>query len=74
MKPQHLMSILNYLQIGLSIFAITQFPGWVRGDYLSDDYILGIPLWVPVGIAVFGSLIGGVWWTIKRYKETKTWF
>jgi hypothetical protein len=71
---RHLMSALNYLQIAFSIFAVTQFPGWIKGGYLADDYIPGLPLWVPVGIATFGSLIGGIWWTISRYKRTKKWW
>lgn len=71
---RNLMAVLNYLQIAFSIFASTQFPGWVRDGYLADDYIPGIPLWIPVGIATFGSLIGGIWWTIKKYKDTGSWW
>jgi hypothetical protein len=71
---RNLFGILNYAQIAFSIFAATQFPGWIRDGYLSDDYIPGIPLWIPVGIAVFGSLIGGIWWTIKKHKDTGSWW
>jgi hypothetical protein len=75
-------SVLNYLQIGFSIFATTQFPGWISGGYLSDcfvgpvDWLWGfcIPLWLPVGFAVFGSLIGGLLWTWVRKKNTGNWF
>lgn len=71
---RNIISILNYTQIVFSIIASANFPGWVRDGYLSDDYIPGIPLWVPVGIATFGSLILGIWWTIQRYKETRSWW
>ena len=71
-------AILNYAQIAFSIFAATQFPGWVRDGYLSDCYFnIGnfcFPLWIPVAIATFGSLIGGVWWTISKYKRTGSWW
>jgi hypothetical protein len=71
---RNLISLLNYAQIVFSIFAATQFPGWLRDGYLSDNYSpiesIYIPLWLPVGIATFGSLIAGIWWTIRRYKDT----
>lgn len=71
---RNLFGIFNYAQIAFSIFAAIKFPGWIRDGYLSDDYISGIPLWIPVGIAVFGSLIGGIWWTISKYKDTGSWW
>ena len=75
---RNLFGVLNYAQILLSIIAAASFPGWVSGGYLSDCYFeIGsfcFPLWIPVAIATFGSLIGGIWWTIKKYKDTGSWW
>jgi len=70
--------VLNYAQIALSIFAAANFPGWVTGGYLSDCmFNIGsfcFPVFIPVAIATFGSLIAGIWWTVSRYKKTGSWF
>jgi len=75
---KNLFGFLNYAQIALSIFAATQFPGWLRDGYLSDCYFeianFCFKLWIPVGIAVFGSLIGGIWWTILKHRDTGSWW
>jgi hypothetical protein len=75
---RNLFAIINYAQIILSIVAAVSFPGWVKGGYLSDCYFeIGnfcFPLWIPVAIATFGSLIGGIWWTIRKYKDTGSWW
>jgi hypothetical protein len=75
---RNLMAVLNYAQIILSIVAAVCFPGWVTGGYLSDCYFnIGdfcFPLWIPVALATFGSLIGGIWWTILKKKNTGSWW
>jgi hypothetical protein len=71
---RHAMSALNYIQIAFSVYATSQFPGWYKDGYLDDNYFWFIPLWFPVGLATFGSLIGGIWWTIDRYKNTGKWW
>lgn len=78
---RNIFGFLNYAQIALSIVAATQFPGWVRDGYLSDCFNpqlifsnLCIPAWIPVAIATFGSLIGGIWWTILKKKNTGSWW
>jgi hypothetical protein len=75
---RNLFGVLNYAQIIFSIVAAAFFPSWISGGYLSDCYFnIGdfcMPVWVPVGIATFGSLIGGIWWTIKKYKRTNSWW
>lgn len=69
---------LNYAQIALSTFAAIKFPGWLRDGYLTDCYFeIGrfcMPLWIPVAIAVYGSLIGGILWTINKRKQTGSWW
>jgi hypothetical protein len=75
---RNVTGVLNYAQIVFSIVATTQFPGWIRDGYLSDCYFsIGdfcFYLWIPVGIATFGSLIGGIWWTIRKRKRTGSWW
>ena len=75
---RNLFSTLQYAQILLSIVAASLFPGWIIDGYITDCYFnIGdfcMPLWVPVGIATFGSLIGGIWYQIKKYKRTKSWW
>lgn len=80
-NQRNFLGFLNYAQIGFSIFAAIQFPGWLRSGYLYDCFNpqwifpnLCVPVWIPVSIAVFGSLIGGIWWTIRKYKDTGSWW
>jgi len=68
-----LIGVLSYLSILFGLLALTQFPGWVRDGYLSDEYIPGVPVWVPVSIALFGFLIAVIWLKISDYKNTGKW-
>jgi len=75
---KNLKAVLNYAQIAFSAVAACLFPGWINDGYLSDCYFnIGdfcFYLWIPVGIAVFGSLIGGVLYTVKKKKRTGSWW
>ncbi len=75
---RHLFAFLNYAQILLSLFFAVLFPGWIIDGYLLDCYFsIGdfcFYLWIPVGIAVFGSLIGGILYTVKKQKRTGRWW
>lgn len=77
-SKRNILGFLNYAQIIFSIVAACLFPGWIIDGYLSDCYFnIGnfcMPLLVPVGIATFGSLIGGILWTIKKYNNTGSWW
>jgi hypothetical protein len=70
--------LLNYAQIALSTVVAIKFPGWIRDGYLVDCYFeIGnfcMPLWLPVSIAVYGSLIGGIVWTILKKRDTGSWW